>query len=134
MLLTLGTKERRLKHVEKEKNPPRPIPGAWPKLSQSRHVATPPNGIYQGELGSAATLPAHCSGLRAGSLRHGLLRGPQLYLGHLKAHEYIEVCRMLWDSWDEDAVVMDRENAVFVDASKVRRINMRAGFSSPAVR
>ena len=41
---------------------------------------------------------------------------------------------MLWDSWDEDAVVMDRENAVFVDASKVRRINMRAGFSSPAVR
>jgi alkanesulfonate monooxygenase SsuD/methylene tetrahydromethanopterin reductase-like flavin-dependent oxidoreductase (luciferase family) len=45
-----------------------------------------------------------------------------------KAHEYIEVCRMLWDSWDEDAVVMDRENAVFVDASKVRRIEHEGRF------
>lgn len=45
-----------------------------------------------------------------------------------KAHEYIEVCRKLWDSWDEDAVVMDRENAVFVDASKVRRIEHEGRF------
>lgn len=39
-----------------------------------------------------------------------------------RAQEYIEVCRKLWDSWDEDAVVMDRANAVFADAAKVRRI------------
>ena len=26
-----------------------------------------------------------------------------------RAHEFIEVCRKLWDSWDEDAVVMDRD-------------------------
>ena len=39
-----------------------------------------------------------------------------------RAHEFIEVCRKLWSSWDEDAVVMDRERAIFADASKVRRI------------
>ncbi|MBT6275561.1 MAG: LLM class flavin-dependent oxidoreductase, partial [Chromatiales bacterium] len=39
-----------------------------------------------------------------------------------QAHEYMEVCKKLWESWDEDAVVMDQENAQFVDPSKVRRI------------
>ena len=45
-----------------------------------------------------------------------------------RAHEFIEVCRKLWDSWDEDAVVMDRENAVFADAGKVRRIEHAGRF------
>lgn len=45
-----------------------------------------------------------------------------------KADEFIQVCRELWDSWDEDAVVMDRENAVFADASKVRRIEFEGRF------
>ena len=44
-----------------------------------------------------------------------------------QAHEYMEVCRKLWDSWDEDAVVMDKEGAVF-DASKVRRIEHEGHF------
>ncbi len=45
-----------------------------------------------------------------------------------KADEFIQVCRELWNSWDEDAVVMDRENAVFVDADKVRRIEFEGQF------
>ena len=44
-----------------------------------------------------------------------------------QAHEYMEVCQ-LWDSWDEDAVVMDKEGAVFADASKVRRIEHEGHF------
>lgn len=47
---------------------------------------------------------------------------------YVKAHEYIEVCRKLWNSWDDDAVVMDQENAVFADASKVRRIEHEGRF------
>ncbi len=39
-----------------------------------------------------------------------------------RAHEFMEVCQKLWRSWDEDAVVMDREAAIFADAAKVRRI------------
>jgi FMN-dependent oxidoreductase (nitrilotriacetate monooxygenase family) len=45
-----------------------------------------------------------------------------------RAEEYIEVCRKLWSSWDEDAVVMDRERPMFADASKVRRIEHRGRF------
>ncbi len=45
-----------------------------------------------------------------------------------QAHEYIEVCQKLWSSWDEDAVVMDVDNAVFVDANKVRRIEHKGRF------
>ena len=41
---------------------------------------------------------------------------------YAQAEEFLEVCRKLWASWDEDAVVMDRENAIFADAAKVRRI------------
>ena len=45
-----------------------------------------------------------------------------------KADEFIEVCQQLWNSWDEGAVVMDRENAVFADPSKVRRIEFEGEF------
>jgi FMN-dependent oxidoreductase (nitrilotriacetate monooxygenase family) len=39
-----------------------------------------------------------------------------------RAHEFMQVCRKLWDSWDPDAVVMDREAGVFADPAKVHRI------------
>jgi FMN-dependent oxidoreductase (nitrilotriacetate monooxygenase family) len=45
-----------------------------------------------------------------------------------RAHEFMEVCRKLWSSWDEDAVVMDRDGAVFADAAKVRRIEHAGAF------
>ncbi len=45
-----------------------------------------------------------------------------------RAHEFIEVCRKLWSSWDEDAVAMDRDGAVFADAAKVRRIEHAGPF------
>ena len=45
-----------------------------------------------------------------------------------RAHEFIEVCHKLWASWDADAVVMDRENAIFADATKVRRIEHEGRF------
>ena len=45
-----------------------------------------------------------------------------------RAHEFVEVCHKLWASWDADAVVMDRENAIFADATKVRRIEHEGRF------
>jgi FMN-dependent oxidoreductase (nitrilotriacetate monooxygenase family) len=53
---------------------------------------------------------------------------PPADLRYDRAHEFIEVCRKLWASWDEDAVVMDREGAQFVDSSKVRRIEHQGEF------
>ena len=59
---------------------------------------------------------------------HGQAKLDSSELRYEKAHEFIEVCQQLWNSWDEDAVVMDRENAVFADASKVRRIEYQGRF------
>ncbi|MBL6654083.1 MAG: NtaA/DmoA family FMN-dependent monooxygenase [Reyranella sp.] len=42
---------------------------------------------------------------------------------YARAHEYMEVCYKLWDSWDDDAIVMDRTTGMFADPSKVRRID-----------
>jgi FMN-dependent oxidoreductase (nitrilotriacetate monooxygenase family) len=45
-----------------------------------------------------------------------------------KAHEFIQACRQLWDSWDEDAVIMDKDGAKFADADKVHRIEFEGQY------
>ena len=45
-----------------------------------------------------------------------------------RAHEFMEVCQKLWNSWDRDAVVMDYKNAIFADPNKVRRIEHEGRF------
>lgn len=40
-----------------------------------------------------------------------------------RADEYLEVCYRLWNSWEEDAVVMDRAGNMFADPEKVHAIN-----------
>lgn len=40
-----------------------------------------------------------------------------------RAHEFLEVATRLWDSWDVDAVLNDRDNGVYLDRSKVHRID-----------
>jgi long-chain alkane monooxygenase len=39
-----------------------------------------------------------------------------------RAHEFMQVCRKLWDSWEPEAVVLDREAGIFADPAKVHRI------------
>ncbi|MHC9291845.1 NtaA/DmoA family FMN-dependent monooxygenase [Mycobacterium sp. LTG2003] len=39
------------------------------------------------------------------------------------AEEYFDVVNQLWDSWDADAVVMDRQSHTFADYRKVRTID-----------
>ncbi|GAA4675771.1 NtaA/DmoA family FMN-dependent monooxygenase [Frondihabitans cladoniiphilus] len=44
------------------------------------------------------------------------------------ADEFIDVANKLWKSWDEDALVLDLEEGVFADGSKVRPINHEGDF------
>ena len=44
------------------------------------------------------------------------------------ADEYMDVVRKLFDSWDEDAVVLDRENGVYADSDKVRTIDHKGKY------
>jgi FMN-dependent oxidoreductase (nitrilotriacetate monooxygenase family) len=39
------------------------------------------------------------------------------------ADEYVELCKQLWGSWDQDAVVLDRKTGTYADYTKVRPIN-----------
>jgi long-chain alkane monooxygenase len=44
------------------------------------------------------------------------------------AEEFVDVVTQLWDSWEPDAIVMDRERGVFVDPAKVRAIDFKGRF------
>jgi long-chain alkane monooxygenase len=37
--------------------------------------------------------------------------------------EYLQLCYQLWDSWEPDAIVYDRENGVFADPDKVHEVH-----------
>jgi FMN-dependent oxidoreductase (nitrilotriacetate monooxygenase family) len=44
------------------------------------------------------------------------------------ANEYLELVTALWDSWDADAVVRDRETGTFADYTKVRTIDFEGTY------
>lgn len=53
----------------------------------------------------------------------GLNELPEHDLRYEMADEYLEVVNQLFDSWDKDAVIMDRASAMYADGRKVRPIN-----------
>lgn len=40
-----------------------------------------------------------------------------------RAHEFVDVVTGLWDSWDEDAFLLDKESGVFYDEGKMHVLN-----------
>jgi alkanesulfonate monooxygenase len=42
-----------------------------------------------------------------------------------RAREFVEICRGLWDSWDDDAFIRDRASGIFSDVSKLHRLDHR---------
>jgi FMN-dependent oxidoreductase (nitrilotriacetate monooxygenase family) len=53
--------------------------------------------------------------------------GLEEHLGHDarydRADEFLEVTTGLWDTWEDDALVLDRETPVFADPTKVHELN-----------
>ena len=39
------------------------------------------------------------------------------------ADEHLQVCKALWNSWEKDAVIEDRENMIFADHTKIHRVD-----------
>jgi FMN-dependent oxidoreductase (nitrilotriacetate monooxygenase family) len=60
----------------------------------------------------------------------GLEKLPLRDLRYEMADEYMEVMDKLFDSWDADAVVLDREAGIYADHTKVRAINHKGKFFS----
>ncbi|MGW2560907.1 LLM class flavin-dependent oxidoreductase [Streptomyces sp. NPDC001514] len=49
-------------------------------------------------------------------------------LRYERAREFVEVATKLWDSWEDDAILLDRERGVYADTDKVREINHRGEY------
>lgn len=53
-------------------------------------------------------------------------------IGHAERYrilnESVDAVRALWESWDADAVLLDKENAVFADPSKVHAVDFHGEF------
>jgi len=45
-----------------------------------------------------------------------------------RGREFVEVVKALWDSWDEDAFIRDKESGVFSDRSKMHVLDHRGEF------
>ncbi len=71
---------------------------------------------------NAVTTPLEGSG-RNYSREH-----PEHELRYEIADEYLDVIKGLWDSWDDDAFIRDRETGVFVDETKLRKLDHKGRF------
>ncbi len=68
------------------------------------------------------------SGEDAAAQNFGLDRLPPREERYDRADEFVEVVSRLFESWDADAVVMDREKGVYADADKVRPIHFEGKY------
>ncbi len=71
---------------------------------------------------NAVTTPLEGSG-RNYSREH-----PEHELRYEIADEYLDVIKGLWDSWDDDAFVRDRETGVYADKSKLHKLDHKGRF------
>ena len=53
---------------------------------------------------------------------------PEHALRYEIAHEYLDVTKGLWDSWDDDAFPRDRESGRFFDREKLHALNHKSRF------
>lgn len=47
-----------------------------------------------------------------------------------RAEEFLEAVTALWDSWEDDALIMDRESGEFADPAKVHEVNHKGDYFS----
>jgi FMN-dependent oxidoreductase (nitrilotriacetate monooxygenase family) len=49
-------------------------------------------------------------------------------LRYQRAKSFVDACKALWDSWDDDALIADRDTGAFVDPSRLHRIDHADSF------
>ncbi len=55
---------------------------------------------------------------------------PQHDLRYRMAGEFLEIAKGLWDSWEDDAFIRDKESGVFIDPAKMHRLDHEGEFYS----
>ena len=51
-------------------------------------------------------------------------------LRYERAREFLQVVKGLWDSWEDDALILDKESAVFADPDRVHTLNHKGRWFS----
>jgi FMN-dependent oxidoreductase (nitrilotriacetate monooxygenase family) len=64
----------------------------------------------------------------AAAQNFGLDALPPRELRYDMAHEYMDLCCQLWDSWEEGAIVRDQEKGVYADYTKIHPINFEGQY------
>ena len=120
---------------------PMPILGAMAAVTKHIGLGATRSTTYDSPYNIArefATLD-HISGGRAAwnvvtSMNDGEAQnfGAVSHLGHDerydRADEFMEVSFKLWDSWDDDALVLDRVAGIYADPSKVHYVNHKGAW------
>jgi len=70
------------------------------------------------------------SPLEGSALNYSKSEHPQHDLRYRMAAEYMEVTMSLWDSWEDDAFVRNKETGQFIDPDKLHRVNHKGEFFS----
>ncbi|MDH3603438.1 MAG: NtaA/DmoA family FMN-dependent monooxygenase, partial [Candidatus Tectomicrobia bacterium] len=70
------------------------------------------------------------SPLEGSALNYSKPEHPEHDLRYRMASEYLEVVKGLWDSWEDDAFVRDKETGEFIDPAKMHRLNHKGEFFS----
>ena len=70
------------------------------------------------------------SPLEGAALNYSKAEHPQHDLRYRMAVEYLEVTKGLWDSWEDDAFVRNKETGQFIDPHKLHRVNHKGEFFS----
>lgn len=66
----------------------------------------------------------------AAAQNFGLEKLPLREQRYEAAHEYLDLVKQLFDSWEPDAVVKDRESGTYADFNKVKPINFKGKYFS----
>lgn len=83
----------------------------------------------------------HLSGGRAGwnivtttagiaASNFGHTEFPDATTRYERASEFVDATKLLWDSWEDDAIVFDKENGIYADPSKVHSPNYEGKYLS----
>ena len=70
------------------------------------------------------------SPLEGSALNYSKPEHPEHDLRYQMAHEYMEVAKGLWDSWEDDAFIRNKETGEFFDPKKMHRLNHQGEFYS----
>jgi FMN-dependent oxidoreductase (nitrilotriacetate monooxygenase family) len=72
------------------------------------------------------------SGTEAEARNFGLAQHPRHADRYRRAAEFVEVATKLWDSWEDDVLVRDRERGVYTESERIHTFDHRGEFFSVA--